>query len=191
MSSDVGAGPRRRARGQLPAGVAGDDEVPAPRSSSWSASSVAARLSGLSPDRAKDTSSVGTSSDEASERVGDDVGGGDGVDPAAERAERSAGRQHLAGERRGPGAGQHDPQARGEQRAGAGTRPRSTRRRDDARRPRATGRAAERSRGPCGWPPLVDDAASRTVEVSTCSWTVVVGVHRRGRSRAGRRGRGR
>ena len=52
--------------------------------SSWSASSAAATLSGLSPDRAKDTSSVGTSSPRQSCGVGDDVGGGDRVDPTAQ-----------------------------------------------------------------------------------------------------------
>ena len=42
--------------------VAGDDQVVARRRSSASASSVAATLSGLSPERANETSSVGTSS---------------------------------------------------------------------------------------------------------------------------------
>jgi hypothetical protein len=69
---------------------------------------VAATLSGLFPDREKDTSSVGTSCAKTS-RGFDDVGGGHSVDPATQRS-RQCGSEHLPGERRRSRAGEQDAQ---------------------------------------------------------------------------------
>ena len=47
--------------------------------------STAAALSGLFPERAKETSSVGMSADKPAARAGDEIGGGDGLDAPAQR----------------------------------------------------------------------------------------------------------